>query len=234
MKALKKYFFHGLLFVMPIAITVLICVSLYNWLEEPIGNFAEESLGITVVAAIGLVLIGFLSSNIIVRSLMRFLDSLFKRFPLIKLLYTSIKDLIGAFVGDKKKFDRPVLVTLVPGSDIKAIGFITHDSMAAWGLAENVAVYLPQSYNFAGSLLVVPAEQVTPLDAPSGDVMAFVVSGGVTGEPKNLAQCWNHRRQVESAERAAQDVILPSRIRITREAYRVADSSCVTMTMVWP
>ena len=192
MKALKKYFFHGLLFTMPIAITALICVNLYNWLGDPIKNFATERLGITaawlafpvtlLVAAIGLVLIGFLSSNIIFGSIMRFLDSLLKRFPLIKLLYTSIKDLLGAFVGDKKKFDKPVLVTLVPGSDIKAIGFITHESMAAWGLAESVAVYLPQSYNFAGSLLVVPAEQVTPLDAPSGDVMAFVVSGGVTGE----------------------------------------------------
>ena len=192
MKALEKYFFHGLLFVMPIAITALICVNLYRWLDEPIKNFAQERLGITaawlafpvtiVVAAIGLVLIGFLSSNIIVRGLMRFLDSLLKRFPLIKLLYTSIKDLIGAFVGDKKKFDKPVLVTLVPGSDIKAIGFITRESMAAWGLAESVAVYLPQSYNFAGNLLVVPAEQVVPLNAPSGDVMAFVVSGGVTGE----------------------------------------------------
>jgi len=192
MKALKKYFFHGLLFVMPIAITVLICVNLYRWLDEPIKNFAQERLGIAaawlafpvtiVVAAIGLVLIGFLSSNIIVRGLMRFLDSLLKRFPLIKLLYTSIKDLIGAFVGDKKKFDKPVLVTLVPGSDIKAIGFITRESMAAWGLADSVTVYMPQSYNFAGNLLVVPAEQVAHINVPSGDVMAFVVSGGVTGE----------------------------------------------------
>ena len=113
---------------------------------------------------------------------MRFVASLLKRFPLIKLLYTSIKDLIGAFVGDNKKFDKPVLITLVPGSDIKAIGFVTRESMSAWGLSDNVAVYLPQSYNFAGSLLVVPSAQVTPLDVPSGDVMAFVVSGGVTGE----------------------------------------------------
>ena len=88
--------------------------------------------------------------------------------------------LIGAFVGDKKKFDKPVKVEIVPGSNVGVVGFITRDDMGAWGLPGQVAVYLPQSYNFAGNLIVIPRERVTPIDVPSGDVMAFVVSGGVT------------------------------------------------------
>ena len=51
------------------------------------------------------------------------------------------------------------------------------------GMREHVAVYLPQSYNFAGSLLIFPTTAVTPLDAESADVMAFIVSGGVTVPP---------------------------------------------------
>jgi len=51
------------------------------------------------------------------------------------------------------------------------------------GMHEHVAVYLPQSYNFAGSLLIFPASAVEPLDAESADVMAFIVSGGVTMPP---------------------------------------------------
>ena len=102
--------------------------------------------------------------------------------PLIKMLHSSLKDLIGAFVGDKKKFDKPVKVGLVPGSDIGVIGFITRENMDEWGLPGQVAVYLPQSYNFAGNLIVIPRERVTAIDVPSGDVMAFVVSGGITGQ----------------------------------------------------
>ena len=86
-------------------------------------------------------------------------------------------------MGEKKKFDQPVLVTLIPGSDVKAIGFITRRHMESWGLSDAMAVYLPQSYNFAGNLVVVPKQHVEPLKVPSGDAMAFVISGGVSGEP---------------------------------------------------
>ena len=76
---------------------------------------------------------------------------------------------------------EPVLVALLPGSSARALGIITRESLAELGLPGDVAVYLPQSYNFAGQVLVVPASAVTPLDAPSSDVMAFIVSGGVSG-----------------------------------------------------
>jgi uncharacterized membrane protein len=107
---------------------------------------------------------------------------IFTKLPLVKMIYTSVKDLIGAFVGDKKSFDKPVLVTLSPGSNIQAIGFVTRDSLGNMGFEDKVAVYLPQSYNFAGNLIVVPREQVTPIPAESGDIMAFIVSGGVKSQ----------------------------------------------------
>jgi uncharacterized membrane protein len=96
------------------------------------------------------------------------------------MIYTSIKDLIGAFVREKKSFNKPVLVSLSHDSFVQVIGFVTQDSLENLGLAGKVAVYLPQSYNFAGNLIVVQKEQVTPLQAESGAVMAFLVSGGIT------------------------------------------------------
>lgn len=191
MKRLVKHFFEGLLFVTPIAVTVLICYKVFALIDMPIRNMMEHYFGRSIwglgflctvtVAALGLTLTGFLCTNILTAGLMKFLDRQFDRFPLIKLLHSSIKDLVGAFVGDKKKFDQPVLVTLIPGTDVKVVGFITRKTMEPWGLPDQIAVYLPQSYNFAGNLIIVPKERVTLLDAPSGDVMTFVVSGGVTG-----------------------------------------------------
>jgi uncharacterized membrane protein len=106
---------------------------------------------------------------------------MFKKLPLVKLLYTSIKDLIGAFVGDQKSFNKPVAVALVPGGPM-VLGFVTNESLESLGLAEHVAVYVPQSYNFAGNLLLFPKEQVLPIETDSSQVMTFLVSGGVSGK----------------------------------------------------
>jgi uncharacterized membrane protein len=98
------------------------------------------------------------------------------------MIYGSIKDLFDAFVGDKKSFNKPVLVQLVPGGSVRVVGFVTNEDLAVLGIKDQVAVYLPQSYNFAGNMIVVPREAVTPMDADSGSVMKFIVSGGVSSE----------------------------------------------------
>lgn len=194
MKRLAKYFFEGVLFIVPVVVTIFVCYKVFVIVNDPVQKVVTSLFGSTIpgvgfVAAVVVgvafvTIVGFLCSNIVTGRLMSYIDRVFDRFPLIKLLHSSLKDLIGAFVGDQKKFDKPVKVELVPGSDVGVIGFITRDSMDEWGLAGQVAVYLPQSYNFAGNLIVIPRERVTALDVPSGDVMAFVVSGGITGQDK--------------------------------------------------
>ena len=86
--------------------------------------------------------------------------------------------------GEKRRFDKPVLVSLSADGALRGFGFITQESLEALGLLQSVAVYFPQSYAFAGNTIIVPASRVTRLDAVSSDVMAFVVSGGVTEVPK--------------------------------------------------
>ncbi len=98
------------------------------------------------------------------------------------MLYNSIRDLVEAFAGEKKKFDKPVLVTLGPGCNAKVVGFMTRESLDNLGLKDHVAVYFPQSYNFAGNVLLFPKEEVKPLDIESSEAMTFIVSGGVAGE----------------------------------------------------
>jgi uncharacterized membrane protein len=114
------------------------------------------------------------------KSVFQFTDRMLSGMPLVKLLYTSIKDLIRAFVGDHKSFDQPAVVTVVPGGP-RVLGFLTRDALHMLGMPGHVAVYFPQSYNFAGQLAVVPREHVELLDAPSSEVMTFIVSGGISG-----------------------------------------------------
>ena len=103
------------------------------------------------------------------------------RLPLVKIIYTALQDLFSAFVSDKKKFDKPVMVIVNKTSGLKKFGFITQEDLSQFGLKDEVAVYLPHSYNFSGNLFVAPRENVILLDnISSSDTMKFIVSGGVT------------------------------------------------------
>jgi uncharacterized membrane protein len=191
---MTRYFFQGLLFAAPTIITVLIAYWLFSKIDEPVRHwFHLTTIGLgfliaLVVAFPLLTLVGFLSSNLLTRPLMQLADSQFDRFPLVKLFHASLKDLLGAFVGKKKRFNRPVLVSVIPGSELKFVGFVTCATMETWGLKDQVAVYIPAAFNFGGNLIVVPKDRVTPVDMPTSEVMAFVFSGGVAGERKPAAE----------------------------------------------
>jgi uncharacterized membrane protein len=179
MKRLLAYFLRGLVLLAPLAVTLYVCVLVFltidGWLGLPVP-------GAGFLAAIALVtLVGFLASTLFERGLTALLglvERALLRLPFVRLLYTSTKDLLNAFVGERRRFDRPVRVSV---GGVTLLGFVTADSLARFGLEDHVAVYLPQSYNFAGNLVLVPTAAVAPVTAESSDVMAFIVSGGVTG-----------------------------------------------------
>ena len=181
MRRLLNYFLRGLVLVAPLAITLYVCwvvfVRIDGWLGLPVPG-----LGF-VLTIVLITLIGFLGSNLITRGMLAIIDQVVGRLPFVRLLYTSTKDLLNAFVGEKRRFDKPVLVRLSMQSEARMVGFVTQESLDRLGLPGYSSVYFPQSYNFAGNLVVFPSSQVEPLDAPSADVMAFIVSGGVTGVP---------------------------------------------------
>lgn len=183
MQELVRNFLEGLFLVVPVAVTIYVVFVVFNfidgWLNIPVP-------GIGFIITIGmLVVIGRLASNVFFRGALGSLEKVLTRTPFVKLVYTSLKDLIEAFMGEKKRFDQPVLVTLIPGGHAEAIGFVTRQNLDLLGLEDRVAVYFPQSYNFAGNLLVVPRSQIRPLHADSADIMTFIVSGGVSGGSAN-------------------------------------------------
>jgi uncharacterized membrane protein len=178
MRRLANYFFQGLVVTAPIFLTLYICWLVFTRIDRWLGIPVP---GVGFVATLALItLIGFLASNLITRSLLGAVEAVMNRLPFVRLLYSSTRDLLNAFVGEHRRFDRPVLVTLGAGDAVRALGFVTQESLERFGLEQQVAVYIPQSYNFAGNLIVVPRDRVTPLDAESSEVMAFIVSGGVT------------------------------------------------------
>ncbi|AKQ46535.1 membrane protein [Rufibacter radiotolerans] len=178
MKRLLRYFLNGFLIVAPISLTVYIIVAIINWLDD---LFWLEYPGVGLLLIILLVtIVGFVGSSFLVKPFLVITERVMNRLPLVSMIYSSLKDLFDAFVGENQKFNQPVLVKMTQYQDTFKLGFVTQPSMEAIHLPEKVAVYFPHSYNFSGELFLVDRENVTYLDIPSGEMMKFIVSGGVS------------------------------------------------------
>lgn len=177
MKFILSYFLKGLLFVLPLGLTFWILYELINFIDGLLG-LNIPGLGLAIVLA-GVTLIGFIFTNIVPNPLIRLMEDAISRMPLVKMIYTSIKDLTEAVLGDKKKFNQPVLVD-VNDAGVQRLGFITEESLGRLNLEGKAAVYFPHSYNFSGNLFIVPQDKVQKIDAPASDVMKFIISAGVS------------------------------------------------------
>lgn len=173
-----NYFFRGLIVLAPAVITIWVFWQILTTLDRWMG-VKIPGLGIVVTVAL-ITLFGFLTSSVIARWVVRLVDSTFNRLPLVRLVYSSTKDLLDAFVGEKRRFDRPVVVQTSADGVEKAFGFVTTEAMSRFGLDDHVTVYLPFSYTFTGVIRIYPAANIRPLATDSAELMAFVVSGGVT------------------------------------------------------
>ncbi len=181
-KALRRIinsFFQGLLLIAPLSITVFVIYKLLVFID---GLLPMRIPGLGLLIIIGsITLIGFMGAVVIKRPIALIFNNVIERIPLIKILYTSISDLLSAFVGQKKKFTEPVMVILSRENNIRKLGFITERDLSSIGISDQfVAVYLPHSYNFSGNMFIVAADQVVPVEANSAEFMKFIVSGGVT------------------------------------------------------
>ena len=155
----------GILLITPTALTLYVCWRVFQavdgWLQLPWR-------GAGFVATLALItLVGYLATTFLWSTLFGLVELAMERVPLVRFLYNSLREVLGAFVGEKKRFDRPVVVQLFPGGNARALGFLTRESLGMLGLSGMVAVYLPQSYNFAGQVLLFPSDQVTAIEAAS-------------------------------------------------------------------
>ncbi len=191
MKKLVSLFFQGLLYVAPLAVTIYVIVMSFTWIdgllrdleifrEGPFSEYSFPGLGVLVLLSL-LTLIGYLGKKLLTNPISSFFYSFLEKAPLVKIIYSSVKELLSAFVGKERKFEQPVLVSLDEVGIVKRMGFITATDLSELGLESGqIAVYLPSSYGLLGELVIVPGSQVERLNANSAEVMKFIVSGGVT------------------------------------------------------
>lgn len=189
MKKLIKYFLQGLLYTVPISVTVYVLVFVFLWLdgllrdleffhEGRLADFNFPGLGLILILAF-VTFVGFIGRRLVTTPLSNSFNTMLDRAPLIKVIYSSVKDLMSAFVGKERKFDTPVMVQLDSAGVLHRFGFITASDLSDLGVNDMVGVYLPSSYGVLGEFFVVPADHVKPVDANSAEFMKFIVSGGV-------------------------------------------------------
>lgn len=176
MNWLIKNFLRGLVIVVPIALTAYLVYQTFLRIDQLL-RFPTPGLGLAILVA-AIVAIGALAGNFVGRRFFSLTETLFTKAPIVRIVYAAIKDLLEAFVGNKRRFDRPVTINVSEG--VKTFGFITRDDLGSLGMPGDVAVYVPFSYTWDGCLLVVARERVTALEVDSASVMALVVSGGVS------------------------------------------------------
>ncbi len=176
---LLGYFLRGLLLLVPITLMVWAIWQSLAFLDSIIKTDIP-GLGLLILCGI-ILAAGWLGSTFLYQPIADLGEELLQRIPFLKTLYGALKDLVEALVGNKRKFDRPVLVRLGGQMDVERLGFITQDDLTHLGVGpDKVAVYLPHAFNWSGNLYIVPRANLTPLETSATDVMKFVVSGGVS------------------------------------------------------
>ncbi|MBB2952223.1 MULTISPECIES: DUF502 domain-containing protein [Sphingobacterium] len=190
-RAFLNYLIKGTLVVVPLAGAVFLIVWIVASVDSALnltGLFLEDETGHPLyIPGIGiltvilfLVVAGIVFTNFVTDPIKHWLNNQINRIPLLNTLYSSIKDFTEAFVGDAKKFNVPVLVK-VNEIGVSKIGFLTQSDLSKIKLTDEVVVYFPYSYSFAGQVVVVKSSLVTKLDMSATDAMKLVVSGGVSG-----------------------------------------------------
>ncbi len=176
---LLRYFGQGLLFVVPISATVFVLYFLFEKIDT-ILHLDIPGLGLLIII-LGVSAIGFIGTKLVTTPLFKWVNRIINKTPLIKIIYSSVTDLLSAFVGSKKKFTQPVLVKLSANTDTSQIGFLTQTDLKDLGISEGmVSVFIPFAYSIMGNVYIVPKSNVSKISASPTETMKFVISGGIT------------------------------------------------------
>jgi len=146
---------------------------------DPKTGASRNIPGLGLALVLGIIFVtGVFVTYFVTEPMYTWFEKTMDKLPVVKFIYSSIKDLTEAFVGDDKKFNHPVLVEVE--GELRRIGFLTQSDLTAIGLPGEAVVYFPFSYSFAGQIYVVKNEKIKPLNMTAADAMKLVVSGGVT------------------------------------------------------
>jgi len=179
-KKLFRFFIQGLIILAPIGLTGYLLYWLFDKVDSILRPFLNiPGLGFVIIISF-VIIVGWVSSNFLMGSFIHFFDQWMEKTPVVKFIYTSTKDFFEAFAGEKRKFNIAVLANVF-AEDVWIIGFLTDEEMKKFDMgADKVAVYVPQAYNFAGQLYILPKDKVRKIEnITSGEAMKYAVTGGV-------------------------------------------------------
>lgn len=186
MKRFLKYFIQGLILFIPLIITLAVLYKLFDFFASAFAFFGFSSnyvlnttLGLALTVGF-IAALGILASSYVFQQFFTFMEDKLEHAPFIRHIYSPIKDFTNAFMGNKKRFNKPVLVLTNPQANIEEIGFVTSSDLSNLKIKDKVAVYLPLSYSLSGKLVIVPVQNIRYLDADPAEIMKFTVSGGVS------------------------------------------------------
>lgn len=184
MKHIYQYFFRGLLAALPLGLTIYLLYLFLTWSEgiamwwvRPIiGDFYIPGMGLAMGIA-GIVLLGFVISHERALRLLSWLEVPFTNLPVVKSVYSSLKNFAEYFAPNKSNPTQQVVTIRLPGQQIEMVGLVTRQSLA--GLPEGflpgdrVAVYLPMGYMIGGYTVFVPREWLQPIDISVEEAMRY-------------------------------------------------------------
>lgn len=191
---LRKFasiFLAGLLAVLPIVVTAAVVMWLIRAAESILGGLLSVLLpgplylpGMGLLLAVLLIfLVGLGIQGAVLSQLMQWIDVALNRIPLVKTVYGAVRDLTSLMSGDSSTRFRQVVTVQLPNMPIRLVGFVTVDALSSTvlaGTADEVAVYLPMSYQIGGYTLLLPRELLTPLDMSFEEAMRFVITAGLS------------------------------------------------------
>lgn len=182
------YFLKGIVLIGPLAVTVYLVILLFNAVDNILPWFKQIAPGIGFGVIIVMITVaGYFGSRFfLVRWIMDAVDTVMEHTPGIKYVYTSVKEVLNSFMGDKKKFHNPVWVRTGMMPEIWRIGFLTQNDLSSVEQPGKVAVYLPHSYAISGWVIIVDIAETRPVvGMNAAEAMKFAVSGGVAGMIKD-------------------------------------------------
>lgn len=185
-KKLAKYFFQGILVLLPIVLTIYIVFVVFRLTDSFLGRHFI-TLGINIpglgllTTVVIIILAGIIGNWFVSRRVLGYIDYLFNSLPLVKVIYNIIKDTLNALLGNRSSFAKVVMIKFPGDDEIKILGFITSEALESFGLHDHVAVYILQSMQWAGFTVLVPKSRIESLDVSPDQAMQFIVSAGITG-----------------------------------------------------
>ncbi len=177
---LIRSFLQGLLILSPIALTAYVIYVVFDGVDRLVP-WVPRGLGFLIIITV-VTFIGYMGTRFFIgRMLVDSFDYILEHIPGIRFIYSSIKDVMDSFVGDKKRFNKPVWVCTNHHPEIWRIGFMTQKDLTYLGMNGKVSVYLPHSYAISGYVIIVDEKSVKPVNTlNAAEAMKFAVSGGIT------------------------------------------------------